>query len=150
MGKVLIIYHSQEYKHTEAMAWAVSEGAREAGAEVDIINTHRGKVDIEAFRACDAVAIGSPDYYSYIAGGLKVFFDDYYLAKKENPQGLKDKPVGVFYSHGGDGKGLHALEALAKKLGPPVAGAVSARGKPDKFVLINCQRLGEKLAQAAE
>src|SRR5258708_22456078 len=35
MAKVLVLYYSS-YGHTEAMANAVAEGAREAGAEVDI------------------------------------------------------------------------------------------------------------------
>ena len=35
MAKVLVLYHST-YGHTEAMAEAVAEGARSAGADVDI------------------------------------------------------------------------------------------------------------------
>ena len=35
MSKVLVLYYSA-YGHIEAMAKAVAEGAREAGAEVDI------------------------------------------------------------------------------------------------------------------
>src|ERR1700729_2924450 len=35
MSKVLVLYYSA-YGHTEALANAVAEGAREAGAEVDI------------------------------------------------------------------------------------------------------------------
>lgn len=35
MARVLVLYHST-YGHIEAMAYAVAEGAREAGAEVDV------------------------------------------------------------------------------------------------------------------
>ena len=35
MSKVLVLYYSS-YGHIEAMAAAVAEGAREAGAQVDI------------------------------------------------------------------------------------------------------------------
>jgi NAD(P)H dehydrogenase (quinone) len=35
MSKVLVLYHSS-YGHIEAMAYAVAEGARQAGAHVDI------------------------------------------------------------------------------------------------------------------
>jgi NAD(P)H dehydrogenase (quinone) len=35
MAKVLVLYYSS-YGHIETMAYAVAEGAREAGAEVDV------------------------------------------------------------------------------------------------------------------
>ena len=35
MSKVLVLYYSA-YGHIEAMAYAVAEGAREAGAQVDV------------------------------------------------------------------------------------------------------------------
>lgn len=101
MVLLLVLYHSQEYGNTKAMAEAVAEGAQAAGAKVTLVNTNEKRLDIEEFRLFDAVAFGSPDYYSYIAGGLKVFVDDFYIARKVNRQGLEDKPFGLFYSHGG-------------------------------------------------
>jgi hypothetical protein len=55
------------------MAEAVAEGLREAGCEVDSFNTNDGRFDVTQFPQYDCAAFGSPDYYSYLAGGLKTF-----------------------------------------------------------------------------
>ena len=73
MAKVLVVYHSLG-GNTRMMAQAIAEGARTvSGATVEV------KTGLEAIAedllGCDAVALGSPDYFSYIAGGLKDFFD---------------------------------------------------------------------------
>ena len=74
MGKVIVIYHSQQYGHTREIAEALADGAREAGARVETINTNEQRVTLEELLSADAVALGTPDYYSYVAGTLKTFF----------------------------------------------------------------------------
>jgi multimeric flavodoxin WrbA len=61
------------------LAEAVAQGAREAAAEVRLINTNERRVTSEEFLAADAIAIGTPNYFSYVAGTIKTFFDDIYL-----------------------------------------------------------------------
>lgn len=148
MGSLLVLYHSQEYGNTAAMAEAVAEGARAAGAEVTLINTNEQRMDIEQYRRFDAVAFGSPDYYSYIAGGLKVFLDDWYIAQKSNSQGLKGKPYGLFCSHGGGGRVRSVMEELFSRMGTKVGETVASRGRPDAAVLEACRELGRQLASA--
>ena len=47
----------------------------------------------------DCAAFGSPDYYSYVAGNLKQFMDDHYIADvRKGMQGLKGKPYALFYA----------------------------------------------------
>jgi len=89
MGTVLVPCHSQEYGNTRRMAEAVGEGAREAGAEVTQINTNGHRFAPEAYRGVDAVAFGSPDDFGTIAGGLKVFLDDGYIARKADRPSLE-------------------------------------------------------------
>jgi multimeric flavodoxin WrbA len=97
MTKALVLYHSQEYGNTAAMAEAVAEGLREAGCEVDTFNTNEGRYDISRFPQYDCVAFGSPDYYSYIAGGLKTFMDDHYIADvRDGREGLRGKTLRPF------------------------------------------------------
>ena len=84
MVLLLVLYHSQDFGNTEAMAEAVAEGAQTAGAEVTLINTNKKRLDIEEFRDFDVVAFGSPDYWGYIAGGLKIFVDDLYCSKNQS------------------------------------------------------------------
>jgi len=79
MRKIIVIYHSRQYGNTKILAEALAEGAREAGAEVSLIKTNERRVSVEEFLATDTVAIGTPDYFSYVAGTIKTFFDDIYL-----------------------------------------------------------------------
>jgi len=146
MSSILVLFHSQEYGNTKAMAEAVAEGARAAGAEVTLINTNEQRMDPEQYRKFDAVAFGSPDYYSYIAGGLKVFLDDWHLAKKRDDTGLTDKPYALFYSHGGGGRVREPLEKLFSKTGTKVGETVESKGKPSESVIAACRTLGDTLA----
>lgn len=150
MSTVLVLYHSQEFGNTKQMAEAIAEGARKAGAEVILHNTNDSRYDVEDYRKVDVAAFGSPDYYSYIAGGLKMFLDDWYVARGQNPAGLDEKLCGLFCSHGGGGKVRGVLETLCSRLGKPVGPLVESKGRPNPDVLEACHNLGRKLAGAAK
>ena len=150
MGSLLILYHSQEYGNTAAMAEAIGEGANAAGAEVTLVNTNEQRLDVEQYRRSDVVAFGSPDYYSYIAGGLKVFVDDWYIARRANRQGLENKPYGLFYSHGGGGRVRGPLQDLFSRMGTQVGETVESYGRPNDPVLEACRELGRQLAVALQ
>ncbi len=152
MGSLIVLYHSQEFGNTLAMAEAIAEGAKASGVEVTLINTNEKRFDVEQFRNFDAVAFGSPDYWGYIAGGLKVFVDDFYIARKSNRQGLIDKPYGLFYSHGGGGTVLRPFEDLFNlmRIGSKVGKTIESYGKPDNSVLKECHELGRQLAETTK
>jgi multimeric flavodoxin WrbA len=149
MAAILILYHSQQYGNTAKMADAVAEGVEAAGAEASLYNANDGRFDVTLYRAFDAVAFGTPDYYSYIAGTLKVFLDDWYIAKRDDDTGLLNKPVALFFSHGGGGAAQRPFEQLFSRLGPQVGETVASRGAPSAAVLEACRDLGRKLAEAA-
>ena len=150
MAKALVLYHSQEFGNTAAMAQAVAEGMREGGCEVDLFNTNEGRFDITRFPQYDCVAFGSPDYYSYIAGGLKTFMDDHYIYDvRNNLKGLRDKPFALFYSHGGGGRVKEIMPRIFGRIGTQVGASVGSMGKPDQQVLQRCKALGRELAKAA-
>ncbi|HEY40466.1 MAG TPA: hypothetical protein G4O18_01250 [Dehalococcoidia bacterium] len=149
MTKSLVLYHSQEYGNTAAMAEAVAGGLREAGFEVDSFNTNDGRFDVRRFPQYDCVAFGSPDYYSYIAGGLKTFMDDHYIADvRDGLEGLRGKPYVLFYSHGGGGRVKEAMERIFRRIGTLTGEPLGCRGKPDKQVLQACEALGKQLAKS--
>lgn len=52
---------------------------------------------LENLLKASAFIIGSPDYFEYPSGWIKVFFDEMYHHRKE----LRDIPVFGFISHGG-------------------------------------------------
>lgn len=149
MVSVLVLYHSQQYGNTKRMAVAVAEGAKEAGAEVVLHNANEGRFDIEEYRRFDAAAFGSPDYYSYIAGTMKVFLDDWFIAKGQDPSGLEDKPMGLFYSHGGGGAVGGVLERLFSRLGYQVGETIESLRAPSERQVAACRELGRALVTAA-
>ena len=143
MAKLLIIYYSQS-GNTEAMATAMAEGASSAGATV----VQKMAVDAtgEDLLSCDAVAIGTPNYFSYIAGIMKDFFDRVFYTIRGK---VDDKPYAAFGSAGGGGKGaLDSVDGICRSLRLKKAfDSVVATGKPSSEVLEECKGLGRKLAQ---
>jgi multimeric flavodoxin WrbA len=117
MKRVLVIYHSQEHGYTARCAELIAQGVRQADdIAVELINTNEAqRVDMQVFAGCDGVAIGSPDYYSYVAGTIKQLFDDLYIAKGQGVP-VQGKPCVLFMTHGGGGRGAAALLKLAGSL----------------------------------
>jgi NAD(P)H dehydrogenase (quinone) len=147
MVKALVLFHSQQFGNTELMARAIGEGLKESGAEVMLHNANGMRFNIENFRQYDCVAFGTPDYFSYIAGTMKTFMDDWYL--KRNESGYTEKPYAVFYSHGGGGRVREHLD-LFSRVGEQIGQVVESRGKPTKNILEECWELGNKLSKAAK
>ncbi|MCB2213883.1 NAD(P)H-dependent oxidoreductase [bacterium] len=148
MVKILILYHSQEGGSLEMMARAVAEGAEGCNAEVTLFNANRARLQIADYAQYDAVAIGSPDYFSYVAGTLKTFLDDWQVAKRKDPAGLTNKPVALFMAYERAGHARYALEMLFTKLGPQAGTIVESDGPPTKVALYACHALGQKLTRA--
>lgn len=147
MRKIIVIYHSQQFGNTKVLAEAVAEGARETGAEVNLINTNERRVTVEEFLTTDAVAIGTPDYFSYVAGTIKTFFDDIYLWDQEG-KSVKGKPAVLFCSHGGGGgKVRQPFESLARRFFQQV-GETVASGRPiGDEAKKKCHTLGKELVK---
>ena len=148
MAKILVIYHSQQYGRTKEIADAIVDGAREAGAEVETFNTNEQRVSLNDLMAADAVAIGTPDYYSYVAGTIKTFFDDLYLWDKAG-KAVIGKPAALFYSHGGGGLVKQSLEKFGLRFFKQV-GEIIERGPANAEEAQKKGRaLGRELAQKA-
>jgi NAD(P)H dehydrogenase (quinone) len=150
MALVLIVYHSQQEGNTEALAEAIAEGCRRVpGIEVRLINTNQTRPDADAVEPADALALGSPDYFTYMAGGLKQFFDDMLIAAWDG-RNVQEKPCLAFMTHGGGGGGIASIEKLAGSLKlKPVAPSVVCRGAPDDEARTEALKAGEALARAA-
>lgn len=144
MVTVLVVYHSMS-GNTKAMAEAIAEGAR----KVEGVHAEAKpglEADTEDLRNCGAVALGSPDYFSYMAGGMKDFFDrTYYPTQGE----LSDKPCVIFGNAGGTPDVvIECLQDMAQRFGlQEIAEPVGASGKPSEAVLGECRELGRALAE---
>jgi len=144
MKKILVIYHSQEHGNTRTLALAVAEGIRDAGGEVQIINTNEQRVSPEEFLSSDALAIGTPDYYSFPAGTIKTFFDDLYLWNKAGKP-VKGKPAVLFMTHGGGGRAKQPFEGFADRFFQRIGETVSSVGPVSEEAKKRCSDLGKEL-----
>ena len=142
MKNVLIIYHSQS-GNTEAMAKAVSEGANAADATV--VLKRAVNANAEDILGCDIVAIGTPNYFGYMAGLVKDFFDRVWATIRDK---VENKPYVTFGSKGGGGaQALDSVERICDglKMIKAFEGVLATR-KPTEEVLAECRELGKKLA----
>ena len=149
MAKALVIYHSQVHGNTAALAQAIIEGLKQGGCEVDEHNTNKGRFDIDRFPHYDCVAFGSPDYFSYVAGGLKMFIDDHWAAIRfQGKTGMQDKPYALFYTHGRGGMIKDVIGRLFTRVGKQIGTPVGCQDAPTETVLEDAKKLGLQLARA--
>jgi len=142
MAKVLVAYYSKT-GNTKQMAELVAEGARSAGAEVELVQADQ--VDFSQLPGYDGFALGSPDYFSYMAGQVKILFDEALGYKGQ----LSGKPAVCFVSHGGGGTAIESVERLTKAVGLSQVGkGVLAQGAPTGESADACRALGEQLVKA--
>ncbi|MBO3841074.1 MAG: NAD(P)H-dependent oxidoreductase [Candidatus Brockarchaeota archaeon] len=90
MVRVLILYYSRG-GNVEALAKAVAQGVE----KVEGATTELKRVDyatVEDLISCDAVAFGSPNYFGYMAGLLKDFFDRAWSIREK----IAGKPAAAF------------------------------------------------------
>ncbi len=144
MKNVLVIYHSQQFGNTKILALSLAEGIQDAGGKAHTINTNERRVTMEEFIAADAVAIGTPDYYSYPAGTIKTFFDDLYLWDKSGKP-IKGKPAVLFMTHGGGGRAKQPFEGFADRFFHRVEETVSSGRPVSNEAKKRCFDLGKEL-----
>ncbi|MEW6262775.1 MAG: NAD(P)H-dependent oxidoreductase [Thermodesulfobacteriota bacterium] len=145
MVTILIVYHSQGGR-TRRLAEAVAEGVNSIeGARASLKSA--GEAGLEDLIACQGLAIGSPEYFGYMAGAVKDFFDRTYEPARGRKEVFK-KPYVVFISAGNDGSGaLRAIERIA--LGYPlkkVYDPLVAKGEVTEEALAAGRELGQTIA----
>ena len=141
MSKIAVIYWSMS-GNTEAMANAIAEGARSAGAEVDLMQVS----DVDAGQALSypKLALGCP------AMGAEVLeeteFQPMFDACKRS---LGGKRVALFGSYGwGDGEWMRTWESDCDSAGVNlVCESVICPETPDDAALDACRALGKALVE---
>ena len=145
MARILIVFHSQS-GNTKAAAEAVAQGAKGIG-QTEIVLKEGLEATTEDLLSCDAIAVGTPDYFSYMAGGLKDFFDRTYYPTQKS---VTDKPCGIFVTHGGGGRAVDSMKSICgsfkfKLITEPVL----VKNAPDAEAQAALMSLGKLLAEAA-
>ena len=138
--KIAVVYWSST-GNTEAMAQAIAEGARKAGASAELFTATEfdgGKVD-----AFDAIAFGCP------AMGAEELEDSEFAPMFESCESkLSGKKIALFGSYGwGDGEWMRTWEETCRNDGASlVCDSVICQEAPDDDALNACRSLGEALA----
>jgi len=151
VAKILIVYDSKT-GHTEKMAFAVAEGARQVnGVDVDVKKVNR--TNLGDLRGADGIILGSPTYYGQMSAKLKALID-----KSLKIHGKLEGKVGAaFTSSGGTASGaettlLSILQAMLVH-GMVIQGrprskhyGMAAVESPSKEELKLCRELGKRTA----
>lgn len=140
MSKVAVVYWSGT-GNTEAMANAVADGAKKAGAEAELL----GCSDFSAAKVTeyDAIAFGCP------AMGAEVLEESEFEPMFEACKGALDgKKIALFGSYGwGDGEWMRNWEEDCKAAGAELAcDSVMSNEGPGDAEVKSCEDLGAALA----
>ena len=139
MSKVAVVYWSST-GNTEAMANAVAEGAKAAGAEV--ISFESADFSADKVDEFDAIAFGCP------AMGDEVLEDTEFEPMFDGcKDALKGKNIALFGSYGwGDGEWMRNWEESCKEAGANlVCDSVICADAPDDEAEAACIALGKAL-----
>lgn len=139
MGKVAVIYWSGT-GNTEAMATAIIDGAKGAGAEVSVFSPSEATKDSVA--SCTAVALGCPSM------GAEVLEESEFQPMWDDLKGaLRGKKILLFGSYGwGDGEWMRNWEEEASGEGLNVIDTPICQELPDGDMKAKLETLGASLA----
>ncbi len=116
--QVLVAYHSLS-GNTETMAKSVVAGAQSI-PHTQVILKKVGEVTADILFGSDALIVGSPVYWSNMAGEVKQFFDRWQFEFGVFPEFKMRNKVGAAFTTGGQvssGKEVTMLTILAAMLG---------------------------------
>lgn len=142
MSKLAVIYWTGT-GNTGAMAQAVADGAKGAGAETELLTV--SEISADAAAAYDKLALGCP------AMGAEVLeegeFEPFFTALEGK---LSGKKVALFGSYGwGDGQWMREWQERTEKAGAVLCGeGLIVNEAPDEAGLESCRALGARLASA--
>ncbi len=140
---MLVTYYSKT-GNTAAMAKILAAAVKDAGA-VAVVKEAEDATNDDLL-AADAVAVGSPDYFSYVAGQVKTLFDEALAIKSK----LSGRPGGCFASHGGGAKVKDPFEKLMEAVGFKLVGpCVLSHNAPAGKTVDEIHELAKALVKAA-
>ena len=142
MRKVAVVYWSMG-GNTAAMAEAVADGARQAGAEVLLRQV--SETTPEEALSCDAIALGCPTMGAEVLEESE--FEPFFTQLEGS---LGGKQVALFGSYGwGDGQWMRDWWERTEASGALLVGSegLIVHETPDEDGLARCRELGADLAR---
>jgi multimeric flavodoxin WrbA len=145
--RILIVYASQS-GGTSRMVEAVERGAQ-SEPDVSVRKLHGTVASLDDLLWCDALVVGTPENFGYMAGAVKDFFDRTFYPAEGKVARL---PYVLVVKAGNDGSfATQAVEGIARGYGfEKVAEPVLAVGDVTDEQLARCEELGQLLSAGLE
>jgi NAD(P)H dehydrogenase (quinone) len=149
---ILVIYTSMS-GNTEALARAIAKGASGSGnGNVNVTVKRATDVERRDIEGASALAFGSPTYYSYMSGEMKMLFDKALPYRDV----FQDKPAIAFATgEGGQLKCIQSIEEILEFFGVKfvqrsdiLSAGLAIQGRPDDGALVQAKAVGRKLGDA--
>ena len=149
MSTILLVYAGHPGGRTERLRDAVVSGIRQSGADCVLQQRHALEATLDDLLQAQAILLGTPEHFGYMAGALKHFFDTTFYPAAERTAGL---PYGLFVSAGNDGRGtIMAVEKIVTGYRwQSIAEPIRVVGEPTTEHLQTCSDLGAALALGLE
>jgi hypothetical protein len=145
LRRLLVIYAGHEGGRTFALLGAVKRGVERSEEAITLRAKPALAAGIDDLLWAQALLIGTPEHFGYMAGALKDFMDRTYYPAEGKTVGL---PYALFVSASNDGSGaVSSVERIAvgyrwKRVADPVI----VKGEVDHTALARCAELGATLA----
>lgn len=139
MSKIAVVYWSGT-GNTEAMANAVAEGAKNAGAQVNLYTPEEFSADLMS--QFDAIAFGCPSM-----GAEQLEESEFEPMFTDCESKLDGKKIALFGSYGwGDGEWMRTWEDTCRNAGAVLTcDSVICQDAPDEDAEASCRALGAAL-----
>jgi multimeric flavodoxin WrbA len=148
LARILIVFHSQR-GHTRGMAEAVAAGVAAEGSEA-VLKRALDCTPADLIE-CDGLVLASPEYFGYMAGAIKDFFDRTYEELREHPR-VTRKPYCIAVSAGNDGEGaVMQIERICKGYRfRTVQKPIIVKGAITEERIAACKEMGRVIAAGCE
>jgi len=143
--RLLLIHAGHAGGRTFRLRDAVVEGIRASADEVDLRVRSALEAGLEELLWAEALLIGTPEHFGYMAGAVKDFFDRTFYPVAGRTEGL---PYALFVSAGNDGTGaVRSIERIVPGYRwRAVAEPLIVVGEPDAAALDRARELGQTVA----
>lgn len=142
---LLLVHAGHDGGTTFRLRDAAIDGIREAGEGVELRVLPALVAGPSDLLWADAILLGTPEHFGYMAGALKDFFDRTFYPVEGRTEG---RPYALFVSAGTDGSGtVNAVQRIVtgyrwREVAPPLL----VVGRVDDLALDRARELGATLA----
>lgn len=149
MKNILIIYHS-EGGIVEKMASSIKRGIENLQKDLQVELKYAQDANWDDLKAAAGIAIGTPDYFDYMAGTVKDFLTEHIFPAKAKLREVWLRVCHVCFASGGTGgePALESLEKIGKYFKFNIVDNITSGPELTPEIAKKCEKAGGKLGEA--